>query len=246
MREYINFLRQNLRSYFRKRRIFRTTSKDQVNHFKIGVSIDFEWYGSSYGGFYIHSGALSKDSIVYSIGIGKDISFDRKCILKHECKVYGFDPTPKSINWISNQDVPSNFYFYDFGISTVSGVEKFFLPVSEKGVSGSVVESDVTDNNKVIEVQMKSFDDITQSLGHSTVDVLKMDIEGSEYEVIEDILNSDCTINQILVEFHDRLFDLNEYRSKRTVEKLKEKGFEIFAFSKSFEEISFIRVESLK
>ena len=38
---------------------------------------------------------------------------------------------------------------------------------------------------------MKSLADIANELGHSHIDVLKMDIEGSEYEVIENILESE-------------------------------------------------------
>jgi len=46
---------------------------------------------------------------------------------------------------------------------------------------------------------MKTFDDITRELGHNHIDVLKMDIEGSEYDVIGTILASPVTIDQILV-----------------------------------------------
>ena len=72
------------------------------------------------------------------------------------------------------------------------------------------------------------------------IDVLKMDIEGSEYDVIEDILNSNISITQILVEFHDRLFENGYQKSIKVINALKLKGYEIFAVSESFEEVSFI------
>jgi hypothetical protein len=77
-------------------------------------------------------------------------------------------------------------------------------------------------------------------LGHKHIDVLKMDIEGSEYDVIEDIINSNISITQILVEFHDRLFENGYQKSIKIINALKLKGYEIFAVSESFEEVSFI------
>ena len=33
--------------------------------------------------------------MVYSVGLGQDISWDKALIEKYRCEVYGFDPTPK-------------------------------------------------------------------------------------------------------------------------------------------------------
>ena len=94
---------------------------------------------------------------------------------------------------------------------------------------------------KKISVEMKSLGNIMNEMGHKHIDVLKMDIEGSEYDVIEDILNAKMSINQILIEFHDRFFENGNLKSKQAIEKLKLNGYEIFAISDSFEEISFIK-----
>ena len=77
-------------------------------------------------------------------------------------------------------------------------------------------------------------------LGHKHIDVLKMDIEGSEYDVIENILNTNISINQILIEFHGRFYDNGILKTKECISKLSKNGFEIFAISDSFEEISFM------
>lgn len=52
---------------------------------------------------------------------------------------------------------------------------------------------------------MRSLGNITASLGHSTVDVLKMDIEGGEYRVLldpETIATLKTKVVQLLIEFH--------------------------------------------
>ncbi len=241
IKEFINNVRQNIHSYLRKEQLFRNTNPALVKHLKPTVSCKKKWYGSSYGGFYINPDLLTNNSIIYSFGIGKDISFDMTCSKHHQASIYAFDPTPKSITWIKEQKLPTNFHFFDFGIA-VGDKEfaEFYLPKNTKSVSGSTIQSDVFDSINSIKLPMKSFSKITEMLLHTHIDVLKIDIEGSEYEVLEDILESKITINQLLIEFHDRLFDTQIYKSVEIVKKLNEAGFNIFGCSKSFEEVSFI------
>lgn len=210
------------------------------NHLRKGVNCTKAWYGNNYGGFYVCPEFLNEKSIVYSFGIGEDISFDKSIIKNHDCSVFGFDPTPKSIDWVSHQKLPQKFFFHEFGISNKSGLVDFYLPKNPSYVSGSaVIQSNITLQERV-SVRMKSISEICAELGHNKVDLLKMDIEGSEYSVIEDILSSKIPIGQILVEFHDRFFDNGRNKTIEAVNQLNKYGYQIFASSASFEEISFI------
>ena len=89
----------------------------RYNHITKEIICESKWFGSEYGGFYVLPKLLNKLSIVYSFGIGKDISFDKEIIRAFNCKVYGFDPTPKSIKWCEGQTLPENFIFLHFGIA---------------------------------------------------------------------------------------------------------------------------------
>ncbi len=237
----LNSIRQNIFSYLRKIKLKNETDLNLVKHFEIGTIQNHSWYGNSYGGFFIIPELLSEKSILYSIGIGKDISFDLKCLKKHALNIFAFDPTPKSINFIKEQKLPLNFKFYEYGITAnLSGVERFFMPENPNAVSGSLISHSETNATNFIEVNMLTFDDMAKLNKHNHIDVLKMDIEGAEYDVLDSILQSEVTIDQILVEFHDRLFDLKEYKSKNIVLKMIDFGYEIYGVSKSFEEISFV------
>ncbi|MEZ4687808.1 MAG: FkbM family methyltransferase [Bacteroidia bacterium] len=240
----VNEKRLNTQSYLRKIRLRLVTDKSTVDHLKVTLNCEKKWYGSSYGGFFINPRLLHEKSVVYSFGIGRDITFDKKVMAKHKCHVFGFDPTPKSINYIKTTTTNNLFHFYEFGISTKTGVERFFLPVNPKGVSASMILNETVGEENGIEVQMKKFADIARELGHQKVDVLKIDIEGAEYDVLEDILTSDVVITQLLVEFHDRLFK-GEIKSKKIVELLNKNGFEVFGASLNHEEISFINTKLL-
>jgi FkbM family methyltransferase len=242
----VNNIRLNYFSHRRKISLSRSLKPSEINHLKPVVNVKCSWYGNSYGGFYAIPMLLNAGSIVYSVGIGKDISFDRSVIKKHGCKVFAFDPTPKSIQWIGEQKLPASFHFYTYGISKQTGNDKFYLPENPRGVSGSLVIHDDVDESKLIEVPMKSLADVTRQLGHSHLDVLKIDIEGAEYDIIESILEAPVTINQILIEFHDRFFTEKENKSKMVVKKLQKHGYEIFAASTSYEEVSFIHSGALQ
>jgi len=57
-----------------------------------------EKLGTNYGGWYIPKKVkLNKNSIIYSAGVGEDISFDVKLISKYDCNIYLIDPTQKAL-----------------------------------------------------------------------------------------------------------------------------------------------------
>lgn len=208
--------------------------------YRINSHCEKVWYGNLYGGFYINPIKLSKDSIVYSFGIGEDISFDLDVIQNHQCEVFGFDPTPKSISWIGSQNLPPSFHFRDYGIGISTGEQKFHLPKNPNYVSGSALSHSNVNEDDIISVPMKCMEDITKELGHKYIDVFKMDIEGSEYEVLDSILRSNIQVGQFLIEFHDRFFIDGFKRNKMAINLLKTKGYLLFAISNRGEELSFI------
>jgi FkbM family methyltransferase len=246
LKDFINYIRLNVQSFFRKVRIHNSTPRKHIEHLLPKIHIEKKWYGSSYGGFYVSPSFLQTDPIVYSFGIGKDITFDRKMLRNHKATVYGFDPTPKSITYIKSQKLPNQFHFIPIGIGTETQNTVFYLPKNKHGVSGSTELNETLAKEFAIDVHLKSFSDIIAELGHIYIDVLKIDIEGSEYNVIPNILHTGVPIGQILLEFHDRLYDEIPYRSKQTIQVLLEHGFEVFGTSLSYEEISLINREHIR
>ncbi len=210
------------------------------------INCNFKWFGNEYGGFYLNPDLINENSIVYSIGIGEDVSFDLDVINQFNCNVFGFDPTPKSISWVKSQSLNKLFVFNEYGISKKSGLIKFYLPQNKNHVSGSSRKNSNLDDDELIEVPMKSFIDIVNSYNHAKVDVLKIDIEGSEYDVLIDILKSGIEVKQILIEFHHRMFKNGARLTKDSINLLNDFGFKLFAFSDSHEELSFIHKNYLK
>ena len=86
-----------------------------------------ERHGSEYGGWTICPSDLNRNSVVYSLGVGDDISFDISLIEKYGVTVYAFDPTPKSVKWVKSQRLPKEFNFYEYAVWIMTGLQSSTL-----------------------------------------------------------------------------------------------------------------------
>lgn len=166
------------------------------------ININNKWFGNQYGGFYIHPDQLNSKSIVYSLGIGTDISFDMELINTFQCEVFGFDPTPKSIKWVKDNVQNKKFKMSEYGISHTSGKMTFYLPKNKEHVSGSIEPVKTVNQSNALSLEFKTLKEALEANNHKYLDLLKMDIEGAEYDVLAYILQTGIQINQIVVEFH--------------------------------------------
>ena len=60
---------------------------------------------------------LDESSVVYSVGIGEDVSFDTALIERFGVAVYAFDPTPRSLAWIERQTLPDKLHVVPVGLA---------------------------------------------------------------------------------------------------------------------------------
>lgn len=173
--------------------------------------------GSEYGRHYVDIELLNKDSIVYSFGIGEDITFDVELIEKVGCTVYGFDPTPKCLEWIKNNNLPDKFKFFEYGLSNKDGNISFDAPPNPDWAS---YKESITGQ---FSFPVKKLSTIIKELGHENkkIDFIKMDIEGSEYSVIDDIMQESIHPYQMSVEFHgDEKFILDWVSNNNQLKQL--------------------------
>jgi FkbM family methyltransferase len=170
--------------------------------------------------------------------VGEDISFDEALLKEFNCKIFAFDPTPKSIEWIKKHEIHNNFLFFPYGLSTKTENQKFYLPKNKKYVSGSIFLHEAVSND-TITVQMKNLEDIAKEQHHTYIDILKMDIEGSEFSIIKDFPLG-ISFGQICVEFHERFIKNGKTLLKQSIKELKKRGYFCFAISKTGQEYSFI------
>jgi FkbM family methyltransferase len=155
--------------------------------------------GGSEGAWTFETDGLGKDSIIYSFGVANDASWDLAMIDQFGCQVHAFDMTPDSIKWVSEQNLPPQFHFYPYGIADFDGMQTFDL-FSKPHWHFTAASTTIFPKTGGTKLPVKRLATIMKEMGHTHLDVLKMDIEGDEYDVLRDI--GGIPIRQVLVELH--------------------------------------------
>jgi FkbM family methyltransferase len=206
----------------------------------VGVEFDAEsvFLGTSYGGYEVLPELLDRESVVYSFGIGEDISFDLGMIERFGCQVHGFDPTPRSLRWLETQALPSSFHVHGYGVADYDGVARFAPPANPAHVSHSVLRGH---QGERIELPVKRLATVVRELGHERLDVLKLDIEGAEYGVLRDLLATGPLPRQILVEFHHGTGGVELDETEVALAELSRAGYRVFDARDTGREFSLVR-----
>ena len=181
---------------------------------------------------------LQSDSVFYSFGVGEDVSFELALIERIGLRVEAFDPTPRSLAWVRTQRLPPQFTLHELGLASWDGTAPFSPPLDPAHVSYSMVRNDSTGG--AFHAPVRRLATIASILGHTRIHLLKMDIEGAEYDVLPDCLASGLQIDQILVEFHHRWDCIGVSQTKRTIALLKGAGYCIADVSPSGWEYTFL------
>jgi len=202
---------------------------------------------------------LNENSVIYCVGAGEDITHDIEIAKKLNSKVYIFDPTPRAIDHVKYvKDVFNNIrsplsnsrygggdpnywnilldnkidsekiVLKEYGLYTEDSNLKFYKPSNSEYVSHSLVYGMKSDDYFVVSV--KSLNTIMKELGHDTIDLLKIDIEGCECDVINKMLDDKIYPKYLSVDFDlgwtgERVQDRD--KCIRTINKLKSNNYTI-------------------
>ena len=203
------------------------------------LSCAFEVLGSYGAQFAICPELISHDSVVYSCGIGTDVSFDLEIIHRFGAEVHAFDPTPRSLEWLKMQQLPGRFRVHEYGLADHDGSTSFALPNSPLHVSHSMVLGR-SHQKATISAPVRRIASIMKELGHTRIDLLKMDIEGAEYDVIDDLVTGSVPVRQLCVEFHHRWPEIGAGKTRNAIDRLRAAGYRIFHSADTGEEYSFV------
>jgi FkbM family methyltransferase len=157
--------------------------------------------GSSYGGWYVPAGMLRAGTVCYSLGVGEDTTFDELLARDFGCDIFAFDPTPRAVEHGKRVEAAlPRFHFYPAGIWSSDVRMKFYAPADPAHVSHSILNLQQTAD--FFEAECWSMKTAMSKLGHSSIDLLKVDIEGAEYEVLGSVMESELRPSVICVELH--------------------------------------------
>jgi FkbM family methyltransferase len=168
--------------------------------FRPQTHLAVEKLGSDYGGWVVPPSLLSDASVCYCAGVGEDITFDLELIRRYGCSVFAFDPTPRAARYAAVQaGTVGSFHFQPVGLWSENADLKFYAPRNRQHVSHSIVNLQGTDAFFV--GRCRRLASLMSELGHSHLDLLKLDIEGAEYAVLQSMIADRIFPTVLCVEF---------------------------------------------
>ena len=151
----------------------------------------------------IESSQLSTKIIDCGANIGMALLYFKK---KHpNCSILAFEPNPNLFKLLEKnvaQNNLTNVQLLNFALSNFNGKIDFFVNNNKGTLTGSFFESRSGENKIVVEVKK-----LSSYIHEEKIDILKMDIEGAEMSVVDDLVKNGKLklINRYLVEYHHRI-----------------------------------------
>jgi FkbM family methyltransferase len=180
---------------------------------------------------------LNPNTIVYSFGVGRNISFERALIERFGVMVHAFDPTPRALEWVRSQRIPDRLVLHELGLADRDGTAGFIPSRRVGGENFSMVRE--TGIGEAIEAPVRRFVTLVALVG-AVPDLVKIDIEGTEYSVLPDMLASGFRPRQLLVEFHHWWREVSPRRTREAIRLLNRHGYLVADVSPKGREYTFV------
>lgn len=160
-----------------------------------------------------------RPEVCYCAGVGKGISFEVGVAKMAAKPVVVLDPSPTATPTIARTDL-SNIEFFPVGLAAEDGVIEFSVPQDAEEGSFSVPR----DGLERVTFECWSLPTIMRKRGDAAIDVLKMDIEGFEYDIVNRIMTDGIPVRQLCVEFHA---SLRPGQTWKTIWRLRRHGYQL-------------------
>jgi FkbM family methyltransferase len=160
---------------------------------------------------------------VISGGVGHDVSFEKELLRRFGCRIVLLDPSPTGIATMEREPMSK---------------ELGYLPVALAGQPGSIRMSPPINvaegswrsgpDSGSVEMPSTTLLEILHQERRNRIDLLKLDIEGFEYDVIESMLRHNVNVHQICVETHEGpAFNRSRNDRWKLIWRLKSAGYEL-------------------
>ena len=142
---------------------------------------------------------LNEKSIVFDVG-GYKGDFTYQINKKYNCNIYVFEPISEFYNIIKVRfEKQKKIKVFNFGLSSYDDETTLFINDNASSVYSKSI------NTIKEQIYLKSISDFIKAQNISKIDLLKLNIEGGEYEILESLIELKL-INQITnlqIQFHD-------------------------------------------
>jgi len=198
----------------------------------------YQRLGTRYGGWWVDTRLVGPQPLLIDCGLGEDISFPAAFLQRFAgAHVIGVDPNPRSLAYC-RAHCPPGMEILANAFWTTAGENITFhlprgqdqLPKGADGVSGSLDAShEYVEGGERIETQTVDLDALLARAGRKDCDILKLDVEGAEYALLEALVASGRihAARQVLVEFHHGVTRHTLDDTRRIVANMTAAGFRL-------------------
>lgn len=165
----------------------------------------------------------------YLIGAGSDITFDIEFAMATKCNVYTIDPTPglaqrlesrsgiasmvlkrpKLAKEIIQGGPPPNWRHVNVGVNGADTTVHWGTGAGWASSHAKWLKAVFNVTHVDTTVRLKSIPSLMRSLGHSSIQLIKIDAEGAEWQLLNDLITR-TKLSQLMLEMHgitaDKLF----------------------------------------
>lgn len=149
---------------------------------------------------------LDKNSIFFELG-GYNGTYSKEILDKFNPEMYIFEPSKKYYDLLIKKFDFRNVHIYNFGLAKTNTIS--YLNYESDASYVSQIQSSNTEK-----VELKKLSEFISNQNINVINLLNINIEGSEYEVLEDLIDSGAIniIENIQVQFHK---NIKSYKKKR-------------------------------
>jgi FkbM family methyltransferase len=165
-----------------------------------GMALRLESLGEGDGAWIVPLELIIPGAICYCVGVGVNATFDVALAARSGTAVFAFDPTPRTVDYMRALDpAAKGITFLPVGVWNSDTTLRFYAPMNRRHANFSV--RDIHGTAEYFTAECHRMSSIMTRLGHSHVDLVKIDIEGAWYEVVSNMIEERSLPDILCVEF---------------------------------------------
>lgn len=167
-----------------------------------------EWQHQHPGSQVLYEHPLDHDSVFIDLG-GFRGDFSAEILARYQCRSLIFEPVPSYAEKISTR-FENNTQAQVIVAGLAAAASTMTLNIA--GESTSLYKSD----GQTVQAKLLQFEETMRQMNVQHIDLLKINIEGGEYDLLDWLVNSDWAkrVDRLLVQFHDFVPDAQARRTR--------------------------------
>ncbi len=175
------------------------------------------WYADPKNRFYKTDFDINSSAVVFDLG-GFEGQWASDIYSRFNCEINVFEPVPQYADEIKERfKQNSKIKVYPYGLFN----KNMKTAIAIQGEGSSTLNK--REDSSKTEIELVRFIDFVKDNSINAIDLMKINIEGAEYDLLDDIIDNGYlpNIDNLIIQFHDFFPDSKE-RMERIHQKLKQ------------------------